>query len=224
MRLVLLGCPGAGKGTQAGFLKEKYHIPQISTGDMLRAATKAGTPLGLQAKKDMDEGKLVSDDIMIGLVKERIKESDCASGFLLDGFPRTIPQAEALRKNKIYLDYIIEIYVNDAELIKRLSGRRIHPASGRIYHMLYSPPKIIDKDDITGEPLIQRADDQEETVRNRLRIYYQQTEPLIKYYKNAIKNEEPHAPIYIHIEGDGPVKEISDKILHEIEAHPLHSY
>jgi len=213
MRLVLLGCPGAGKGTQAAFIKEGFHIPQISTGDMLRAAIKAGTPLGLEVKKIVDAGQLVSDDIMISLVKDRITQADCVRGFLLDGFPRTIPQAEALRENGIHLDYVIEIGVPDAELIKRLSGRRIHPASGRIYHNLYSPPRVLDQDDVTGEPLIQRPDDQEDTIRNRLVVYHKQTEPLINYYKN---NTAIDTPIYIHIDGLGTPEDIREKIALEL--------
>jgi adenylate kinase len=216
MRFVLLGCPGAGKGTQATFIKEKFHIPQISTGDMLRAATKAGTPLGVEAKKIMDAGKLVSDDIMIELVKERVQDADCVTGFLLDGFPRTIPQAEALRENKIVLDYVIEIRVPDAELIKRLSGRRIHLASGRIYHTVFSPPKVPDQDDVTGEPLIQRIDDQEDTVRHRLNVYHQQTEPLVKYYSETAKKIDPDAPVYLLIDGSGQVDDVRDSIFKAI--------
>ncbi len=214
MRLVLLGCPGAGKGTQAAFIKEKFHIPQVSTGDMLRAAIKAETPLGKEVKKIVDEGRLVSDDIMIRLVKDRIQDPDCAGGFLLDGFPRTIPQAEALRQNDIHLDYVIEIGVPDAELIKRLSGRRIHPASGRIYHNLYSPPRKIDHDDVTGEPLIQRPDDYEDTIRNRLEVYHKQTEPLINYYQN----NESEGPVYLHIDGLGTPEEIREKITSALAA------
>ena len=173
MRLILLGGPGAGKGTQANFIKEKYGIPQISTGDMLRAAVKAGTALGLEAKKIMDAGGLVSDDIILGLVKERIQESDCANGFLLDGFPRTIPQADGLKQEGIAIDSVVEIAVDDEEIIKRMSGRRVHPASGRTYHVVFNPPKEEGKDDVTGEPLIQRDDDQEETVRKRLAVYHE---------------------------------------------------
>jgi adenylate kinase len=220
MRLVLLGCPGAGKGTQATFIKDKFHIHQISTGDMLRAAAKAGTPVGLEAKKVMDQGRLVSDDIMIKLVKDRLSQPDCAKGCLLDGFPRTIPQAEALRENNIYLDYIIEISVPDDELIKRLSGRRIHPGSGRIYHNMYNPPKVKDTDDETGEPLIQRVDDMEETIRHRITVYHKQTEPLINYYTQAAKVNDPHAPIYIKVDGMGSVEEIRDKIFKQLEQHP----
>ena len=212
MRLVLLGCPGVGKGTQAKFIKDHFHIPQISTGDMLRAAITAGTPLGKQVKHIMDEGQLVSDDIMIQLVKARIQEADCKNGFLLDGFPRTIPQAESLQKNHIDLDYIIEIKVPDAELINRLSGRRVHPASGRVYHIEHNPPKIKDQDDITGEPLIQRLDDHEETIRKRLSVYHNQTEPLVNYYIQAAKEESAHAPVHIRIDGLGSVEDVKDKI------------
>jgi adenylate kinase len=220
MRLVLLGCPGAGKGTQAKFIREKFHIPQVSTGDMLREATKQGTPVGKLAKEIMDAGKLVPDDIMIALVKARISEPDCARGFLLDGFPRTIPQAEALRENKIYLDFIIEIRVPDEELIKRLSGRRVHPGSGRVYHELYNPPKTPGKDDMTGEPLIQRIDDQEETIRHRQAVYHQQTEPLVNYYLNEAKNADPHAPVYVQIDGVGVMEDIRDQIFQAVADHP----
>jgi adenylate kinase len=212
MRLVLVGCPGAGKGTQAKFIKEKYHIVQISTGDMLRAASRAGTPLGLQVKQIMDEGRLVSDDIMIELVKTRIAEQDCAAGFLLDGFPRTIPQAQALEENSVHLDYIVEISVADAELINRLSGRRVHPGSGRVYHLDHNPPKVAGIDDVTGEPLIQRPDDEEETVRKRLEIYHHQTEPLLEFYKKNAKLQKDHRPIHVKIDGVGSVAEISAKI------------
>lgn len=209
MRLVLLGPPGAGKGTQATFIKEHYHIPQISTGDMLRAAISAGTDLGKQAKKIMEEGSLVPDETIIELVKERLHEPDCQNGYLLDGFPRTIPQAEALRENKIDLDFVIEISVPDEELIKRLSGRRVHPSSGRVYHVLYNPPKVEDKDDITQEPLIQREDDNEETVRKRLNVYQEQTKQLVKYYSQATGQ---NAPIYIKIDGTGTVDQVRDEI------------
>lgn len=209
MRLILLGCPGAGKGTQAALIKEKFHIPQISTGDMLRAAIKAGTKLGQEVKAIMDKGVLVSDDIMIQLVKNRIQQPDCQKGFLLDGFPRTLPQAEALRMNHIHLDFVIEITAPDAELIKRLSGRRIHPGSGRVYHLIYHPPLNDERDDVTGEPLIQREDDHEETIQNRLKIYHQQTEPLVNYYSKASGKD---APIYIKIDGTGSVEEVSKKI------------
>jgi len=212
MRLVLLGCPGVGKGTQAKFIKQQYNIPQISTGDMLRAAINAGTPLGQQVKQIMDEGRLVSDDIMIEIVKARINEPDCVNGFLLDGFPRTIPQAEVLHENHIHLDYVIEISVPDAELIKRLSGRRVHPASGRVYHAEHNPPKVADRDDVTGEPLIQRIDDHEDTIRKRLAVYHQQTEPLVNYYINQAANEPDHAPCHIKINGVGTVEEVRERI------------
>lgn len=209
MRLILLGPPGAGKGTQAKFITEKFHIPQISTGDMLRAAINAGSPLGNQVKKILEEGRLVSDDIMIQLVKDRIQQSDCQKGFLLDGFPRTIPQADALSQNHIHLDFVIEIKVPDAELIKRLSGRRVHLVSGRVYHLIYNPPLEEGKDDVTGEPLIHRPDDHEETIRNRLSVYHKQTEPLVKYYSQAAGND---VPVYIKIDGMGPVEEIRERI------------
>ncbi len=212
MRLVLLGCPGVGKGTQAKFIKERYHIVQISTGDMLRTAIHAGTSLGVQVKQIMDEGRLVSDDIMIALVKARVQEPDCANGFLLDGFPRTIPQAEALHENHVHLDYVVEIRVPDAELIKRLSGRRVHPGSGRVYHIEHSPPKVSGIDDVTGEPLIQRPDDHEETIRKRLALYHQQTEPLVNYYINQAKEEPDHSPTHIRIDGRGTVEEVKNRI------------
>ncbi|WP_409419938.1 adenylate kinase [Pseudaeromonas sp. ZJS20] len=183
MRIILLGAPGAGKGTQAQFLMDKYGIPQISTGDMLRAAIKAGTPLGLKAKAVMDQGQLVSDDIIIGLVKERIAQADCAKGFLLDGFPRTIPQADAMKDAGIAIDFVLEFDVPDEEIVKRMAGRRVHPGSGRVYHLVFNPPKEADKDDVTGEALVIRPDDEETTVRKRLDIYHQQTEPLVGYYK-----------------------------------------
>ena len=183
MRIILLGAPGAGKGTQAQFLMDKYGIPQISTGDMLRAAIKAGTPLGLKAKEVMDKGQLVSDEIIIGLVKERIAQDDCAKGFLLDGFPRTIPQADAMKAVGVMVDFVLEFDVPDEEIVKRMSGRRVHPGSGRVYHVVFNPPKVEGKDDVTGEDLVIRADDEETTVRKRLDIYHQQTEPLVGYYK-----------------------------------------
>jgi adenylate kinase len=183
MRLILLGGPGAGKGTQANYIKERYQIPQISTGDMLRAAVKAGTELGKKAKQVMDAGGLVPDDVIIGLVKERIKEADCQKGFLFDGFPRTIPQADAMKEAGVPIDAVVEIDVPDQEIIKRMSGRRVHLASGRTYHVIFNPPKVEGKDDVTGEPLIQRDDDQEETVRKRLDVYHAQTEPLVEYFK-----------------------------------------
>lgn len=211
MRLVLLGCPGAGKGTQAKFITEKYNIPQISTGDILRAAVNAGTTLGKQVKQTMDAGHLVSDDIMIQLVKERIAWPDCHNGFLLDGYPRTIPQAESLRENGITLDCVVEIKVPDPELIKRLSGRRIHPVSGRVYHLEYNPPKNEGKDDLTGEPLIQRLDDQEDTIRNRLTVYHKQTSPLVDYYKKADNI------IYIEIDGTGSMEQVKERIFSALD-------
>ncbi|MEJ2685748.1 MAG: adenylate kinase [Gammaproteobacteria bacterium] len=212
MRLILLGGPGAGKGTQANFIKDKYGIPQISTGDMLRAAVKAGTALGLEAKKIMDAGGLVSDDIILGLVKERIQEPDCANGFLLDGFPRTIPQADGLKQEGVAIDSVVEIAVDDEEIIKRMSGRRVHPASGRTYHVVFNPPKEEGKDDVTGEPLIQRDDDQEETVRKRLAVYHEQTEPLIEYYSKWADSGDDAAPKYVKVSGIGKVEEIRDRI------------
>lgn len=212
MRVILLGGPGAGKGTQANFIKEQYGIPQISTGDMLRAAVKAGTALGLEAKKVMDAGGLVSDDIILGLVKERIAEPDCANGFLFDGFPRTIAQADALKTDGIKIDAVVEIDVDDEEIIKRMSGRRVHLASGRTYHVIYNPPKVEDKDDVTGEELIQRDDDQEETVRKRLAVYHEQTEPLIEYYSKWVDSGDAEAPTYAKIDGIGTVEEIRDRI------------
>ena len=212
MRLILLGGPGAGKGTQANFIKDNYQIPQISTGDMLRAALKEGTELGLKAKEYMDAGKLVPDDVIIGLVKERIKAPDCEKGFLFDGFPRTIPQADALKEAGVPVEAVVDINVPDGEIIKRMSGRRVHLASGRTYHIIFNPPQEEGKDDVSGEPLIQRDDDQEETVRKRLEVYHAQTEPLIDYYKDWEKTAESAAPKYIRIEGVGKVKEIRDQI------------
>jgi len=212
MRIILLGGPGAGKGTQAASITEKYNIPQISTGDMLRAAVKAGTPLGLEAKKVMDAGGLVSDDIILGLVKERTAESDCENGFLFDGFPRTIAQAESLKEQGVNIDCVVEIDVADEEIIKRMSGRRVHLDSGRTYHLIYNPPKEEGKDNETGEPLIQREDDQEETVKKRLDVYHEQTEPLINYYSTWAKDGGENAPKYAHIEGVGSVDDIRDKI------------
>ena len=218
MRLILLGGPGAGKGTQASFITEKYHIPQISTGDMLRAAVKAGTPLGVQAKQIMDTGGLVSDDIIIGLIKHRLQEEDCVNGYLLDGFPRTIPQADAMKENNIEVDFVIEISVDDAEIIKRMSGRRAHLASGRTYHIEYNPPKQEGIDDVTGEALVQREDDHEETVKHRLDVYHEQTEPLIEYYKNFSTSEEANSPQYVSIEGVGSVDSIREAILTKLRA------
>ena len=213
MRLILLGAPGAGKGTQATFICQKYGIPQISTGDMLRAAVKAGTPLGLQAKAVMDAGALVSDDLIINLVKERIAQPDCASGFLFDGFPRTIPQAEAMKTAGVKIDYVLEIDVPFSDIIERMSGRRSHPASGRTYHVKFNPPKVPGKDDLTGEELIQREDDKEETVRKRLDVYSQQTRPLVDYYSNWAKADPATAPRYRAISGTGSVEEITQRAL-----------
>jgi len=212
MRLILLGPPGAGKGTQAQFIREKFAIPQISTGDMLRAAVKAGTPLGVAAKKVMDAGQLVSDDIIIGLVKERLKQPDCKRGYLFDGFPRTIPQAEAMRSSGIDLDYVLEIEVGEDDLLERLSGRRVHPASGRNYHVKFNPPKVPGKDDVTGEPLVQREDDREETVRNRIEVYKKQTRPLVEYYSKWAAQGDPRAPRYVKVSGVWPVEQIRDRI------------
>ncbi len=218
MRMILLGAPGAGKGTQAQYITEKYGIPQISTGDMLRAAVKAGTPLGIEAKKVMDAGGLVSDDIIIGLVKERIAESDCANGFLFDGFPRTIPQADALKEAGVSLDAVVEIDVKDDEIIKRMSGRRVHPGSGRTYHVVFNPPKAEGKDDLTGEDLVQRDDDKEETVRLRLNVYHEQTEPLISYYKGWADESPADAPKYVYVPGVGSVQEIRDRVFTGLES------
>jgi len=212
MRIILLGGPGAGKGTQANLIKEKFGIPQISTGDMLRAAVKAGTELGIAAKKIMDAGGLVSDEIILGLVKERISSDDCEKGFLLDGFPRTIPQAEGLKQQGVSIDAVVEIDVDDNEIIKRMSGRRVHLESGRTYHMIYNPPKVEGKDDITGEDLIQRDDDQEDTVRKRLEIYHEQTEPLISYYSEWAATGTDDALVYIKVNGIGSVENIRDSI------------
>jgi len=213
MRLILLGAPGAGKGTQAAFIKERFGIPQISTGDMLRAAVKAGTPLGLQAKKVMDSGALVSDDIILGLVKERIAQPDCAAGFLFDGFPRTIVQADALKAAGVKLDYVLEIDVPDSAIVERMSGRRVHVASGRTYHDRFNPPRVAGVDDVTGEPLIQRVDDQEETVKKRLAVYAQQTRPLVEYYQRWEASGDADAPAYRKISGTGSVDEITARAL-----------
>lgn len=213
MRLILLGPPGAGKGTQAAFICRRFAIPQVSTGDMLRAAVKAGTPLGLAAKKVMDSGALVGDDIIIGLVKERIAQADCANGFLFDGFPRTIPQAQAMRDAAVLLDVVLEIDVPDAAIIDRMSGRRVHPASGRTYHVTHNPPKVAGKDDATGEPLIQRDDDQEATVRKRLEVYQRQTRPLVDYYARWAASGDAAAPRYRKISGTGSVDEITARAL-----------
>ncbi|MES3001575.1 MAG: adenylate kinase [Pseudomonadota bacterium] len=218
MRLILLGAPGAGKGTQATFLCQKYGIPQISTGDMLRAAVKAGSPLGLAAKKVMDSGALVSDDIIIGLVKERIAQADCAAGFLFDGFPRTIPQADAMKNAGVKLDYVLEIDVPFDAIIERMSGRRSHPASGRTYHLKFNPPRVEGKDDVTGEPLIQREDDKEETVKKRLEVYSAQTRPLVDYYSSWAKADPANAPKYRAINGTGTVEEITARALQALSA------
>jgi len=212
MRLILLGGPGAGKGTQATFIKEKFGIPQISTGDMLRAAVKAGTELGIAAKKIMDAGGLVSDEIIIGLVKDRIKEADCTKGFLFDGFPRTIPQADAMKAAGVPIDYVVEIDVPDEEIVKRMSGRRAHLASGRTYHVIFNPPKVAGKDDVTGEDLIQRDDDKEETVKKRLDVYHAQTEPLVKYYADWAASGAAGAPKCVKVSGIGKVDGIRDAI------------
>ena len=213
MRIILLGAPGAGKGTQATYIKEEFEIPQISTGDMLRAAVKAGTALGLEAKKFMDSGALVPDEVIIGLVKERIKEPDCQRGFLFDGFPRTIPQAEAMREAGVDIDYVVEIDVPDEEIVKRMSGRRTHPASGRTYHVVFNPPQVEGKDDITGEDLVQREDDREETVLKRLQVYHDQTEPLVSYYSAWAGQSGPgHKPKYVRVQGLGSMDKIRSDI------------
>ncbi|MGH6627500.1 MAG: adenylate kinase [Burkholderiaceae bacterium] len=218
MRLILLGAPGAGKGTQATFICQKYGIPQISTGDMLRAAVKAGTPLGLQAKQIMESGGLVSDDLIINLVKERIAQPDCANGFLFDGFPRTIPQADAMKAAGVKLDYVLEIDVPFAAIIERMSGRRSHAASGRTYHVKFNPPKVAGVDDVTGEPLIQRDDDKEETVKKRLDVYSAQTRPLVDYYSTWAKADPAAAPKYRAISGIGTVDEITARALAALES------
>ena len=212
MRIILLGAPGAGKGTQATYLREKFNIPQISTGDMLRAAVKAGTPLGLEAKAFMDSGGLVPDAVIIGLVSERIKEVDCANGFLFDGFPRTIPQAEAMKKAGVGIDYVVEIDVPDEAIIERMSGRRSHPASGRTYHVKFNPPKVAGKDDVTGEELVQRPDDAAETVKTRLDVYHKQTKPLVKYYVDWANSGLVGAPKHVFVQGLGDMTKIRDNI------------
>jgi len=217
MRLILLGAPGAGKGTQAAFLKEHFGIPQISTGDMLRAAVKAGTPLGIEAKKVMDAGGLVSDDIIIGLVKDRLLESDCAQGYLFDGFPRTIPQADAMKSAGVAIDYVIEVDVPEEEIIERMSGRRVHLSSGRTYHIRFNPPKQEGLDDVTGEPLVQRDDDKEETVRKRLSVYREQTRPLVDYYSRWAEAGEPGAPRYRKISGVGSVDDIKKRLFDAVK-------
>ena len=213
MRLILLGAPGAGKGTQAAFICQKFGIPQISTGDMLRAAVKAGTAMGLAAKKTMDGGSLVSDDIIIGLVKERLTQPDCASGFLFDGFPRTLPQADAMKAAGVKIDVVLEIDVPEEASIERMSGRRVHLASGRTYHVKYNPPKVAGRDDATGEPLIQRDDDKEDTVRKRLQIYRDQTRPLIDYYAQWAAGGDAAAPRLVRVSGTGSVEEIAARVM-----------
>ena len=217
MRIILLGGPGAGKGTQANYIKQHYQIPQISTGDMLRAAINAGSALGKAAKVIMDAGQLVSDDIIIGLVKDRIIQPDCVHGFLFDGFPRTIPQAEAMRTAGVMIDYVVEIAVPDQEIIQRMSGRRVHPASGRTYHTQFCPPQLPDIDDHSGEPLIQRDDDHEDTVKKRLDVYHTQTEPLIQYYSSWAASHTDAAPKYLRINGIGAVETIRDAIFAALE-------
>ena len=217
MRIILLGAPGAGKGTQAQFICEQFGIPQISTGDMLRAAVKAGTELGLAAKEIMDAGGLVSDEIIIGLVKDRLQEADCANGCLFDGFPRTIPQAEALRANGVSIDKVVEIHVEDEEIVSRMSGRRVHPGSGRTYHVVFNPPAVEGKDDVTGDDLIQREDDSEETVRKRLGVYHSQTAPLVDFYRAWGVNSPSDAPDLVRIEGVGSVDSIKGRVFDALE-------
>jgi adenylate kinase len=212
MRLILLGAPGAGKGTQATFIKERFNIPQISTGDMLRAAVKAGTQLGLEAKKFMDAGGLVPDEVIIGLVKERIKDADCQAGFLFDGFPRTIPQAEAMKQAGVEIDYVVEIDVPDEAIVERMSGRRSHPASGRTYHVKFNPPKVANKDDVTGEDLVQREDDKEEVVKKRLEVYHAQTKQLVGYYSDWASSGAGGAPKYVKVNGLGNMNSIKEEI------------
>jgi adenylate kinase len=218
MRLILLGPPGAGKGTQAGFLCERYGVPQISTGDMLRAAINAGTPLGQAAKRVMDKGQLVSDDIVIELVKERLRAPDCAKGYLFDGFPRTLAQAEAMREAGLDVDFVLEIDVPDEEIIARMAGRRVHLASGRSYHVTFNPPKTPDRDDVTGQLLIQRDDDREDTVRSRLQVYHAQTQPLIDYYESWSARGDPRAPKHLRISGSGGVEQIRDRAFAALDA------
>ena len=212
MKIILLGPPGAGKGTQANFITQEFNIPQISTGDMLRAAVKAGTPLGLEAKQVMDAGELVSDDLILKLVKERVAADDCKQGYLFDGFPRTIAQAEGMAEAGINVEYVVEIQADDEEIVKRMSGRRVHLASGRTYHVIFNPPKTPDRDDETGEPLVQREDDKEETVRNRLKVYHEQTSPLIEYYTRLSSQKSGAAPKYIQVNGMGDINDIKQSI------------
>lgn len=219
MRIILLGPPGAGKGTQAGFISEEFGIPQISTGDMLRAAVQEGTQLGREAEKIMQSGGLVSDDIILGIVKERITQDDCRNGFLFDGFPRTIAQAEALKEEDVTLDYVLELQVDDEQIVSRMSGRRVHPGSGRVYHVQHNPPKVDCKDDVTGEDLVQRDDDREETVRKRLQVYHDQTRPLVEYYRNLASSGKPGAPVYAAVDGTGDVSEVRARILGATRQH-----
>lgn len=212
MKIILLGPPGAGKGTQAKYIKEKFNIPQISTGDMLRAAVRAGTPLGVEAKNVMDAGELVSDDLILNLVQERIAEDDCKHGYLFDGFPRTIAQADGMKKNNIAIDYVVELVVPDENIIKRMSGRRVHLESGRTYHIEFNPPRENGKDDVTGESLVQRDDDKEATVRKRLEVYHEQTKPLIKYYKQWSTDDAENAPRYLCVDGTGEVETVKMSI------------
>ena len=218
MRLILLGAPGAGKGTQAEFICRKFGIPQVSTGDMLRAAAKAGSQMGLEAKRLMDAGRLVSDELIIDLVKQRIAQPDCAEGFLFDGFPRTLPQADALKAANVKLDYVLEIAVDFDVIVERMSGRRSHPASGRIYHINFNPPAVEGRDDATGEPLVQRADDQPETVKKRLNVYSAQTQPLIEYYSTWARREPKMAPKYVRIDGAGSVDEVRSRTLQALSS------
>ena len=220
MRLILLGPPGAGKGTQATFIKEAFNIPQISTGDMLRAAVKAGTPLGLAAKKVMDSGALVSDDIIIGLVQDRLQQPDCARGYLFDGFPRTLPQADALKIAGVALDHVLEIDVPPQEIVTRMSGRRTHPGSGRTYHVVFNPPNVPGKDDVTGEDLVQRDDDREETVRKRLEVYLAQTAPLVEYYTKWAQSGDAQAPRYARVSGVGSVEAITKRVMAALTDQP----
>ena len=220
MRILLLGLPGAGKGTQAQYLMSRYGIPQISTGDMLRAAAKAGTPVGRDAKEFMDRGALVPDHLVIELVKERVREPDAAGGFIFDGFPRTLAQAEALREAGVDLDYVIEVHVDDDVILRRMSGRRVHPGSGRSYHVDFNPPRVAERDDVTGEPLVQRPDDEEATVRKRLEIYHRQTKPLVEYYDNWARSGDARAPRYVRIDGEGPVEQVRNRIWEALDAPP----
>lgn len=218
MKIILLGPPGAGKGTQANLIKETFKIPQISTGDMLRAAVKAGTELGKQAKKVMDAGDLVSDELILGLVRERIQQPDCAAGYMFDGFPRTLAQADGMKAAGIGVEYVVELQVPDEEIVRRMGGRRVHPGSGRTYHILFNPPKVAGKDDVTGEPLIQRDDDAEETVRKRLQVYHSQTAPLIKYYGDWAATGDRRAPKHVRIDGSGDVSRITKQVLDALRA------